>query len=127
MKLTHNNSDTQTPQGRPLVDAVFGAHVSNVSVPQDVEDVKRNLSIAIGDDDGVMKIDQVRKAQKILAAKTDVDTEVVIYPGAKHGFAVRASRAQPDSQETRQAEEAERQAIAWFQKQFAAVNNSQAT
>ena len=90
-------------------------------MPQDIADVRRNLSIAIGDDDGVMPLKQVQAAQKMLADKGDVDSEVVIYPGAKHGFSIRASRWQADSKETKQAEDAEKQAIAWFQRHFNAV------
>lgn len=81
----------------------------------------RNLSIAIGDVDMVMPLKQVDEAKRILGSKTGVDSEVVLYPGAKHGFAVRASRAVPDSVETKNAEEAEKQAVAWFQRQFAAA------
>ena len=81
----------------------------------------RNLSIAIGDDDAVMSMKQVTAAEAVLKRKNEVNSEIVIYPGAKHGFAVRASRAAPDSKETRQAEEAEQQAIAWFQKLFDAI------
>ena len=125
IKLSHNIAEAKTESGRPLVDAVFTAHPSNLNVPQDIGNVELNLSIAIGDDDGVMSAKQIREAEAILAAKTDVDSEVVIYPGAKHGFSIRASRAKPDSQETRQAEEAERQAIKWFQRQFKTTQPSQ--
>ena len=121
VKLTHTNADTRAPNGRPLADAIFTAHPSNLNIAQDFGDVKGNLSVAIGDDDGVMGMKQVRQAQQILAGKTDVESEVVIYPGAKHGFSIRASRANPDSKETKQAEGAEKQAIAWFQRQFEAV------
>ena len=125
VKLSHANADTRTANGRALADAFFAAHPSNLSVPQDIVDVKGNLSIAIGDDDGVMPIKQVRTAQEILVGKQgDVDSEVVVYPGAKHGFAVRASRAEPDSKETKQAAEAEEQAVAWFHRQFAAIGQN---
>jgi dienelactone hydrolase len=120
IKLCHITAETMTKDGRSLADAVFTAHPSSVDVAQDIGQVKRNLSIAIGDDDGVMGIKQVREAEKILAGKT-TDSEVIVYPGAKHGFSIRASRAQPDSKETRQAEEAEKQAIAWFQRHFEAA------
>ena len=100
VKLTHDTADAKTANGRPLADAFFVAHPSNITIPQDIADVKESLSIAIGDDDGVMGIKQVRAAQKILADKGDVDSEVVIYPGAKHGFSIRASRAQHDSKQT---------------------------
>ncbi|KAF4952918.1 hypothetical protein FSARC_12539 [Fusarium sarcochroum] len=120
IRLTHNTAKTQTVDGRPLADAFFTAHPSNVDISQDIGNVRRNLSIAIGDDDGVMGMKQVRQAESILAS-IDVETNVVIYPGAKHGFSIRASRAEPDSKETRQAEEAEEQAIAWFKRQFDAA------
>ena len=121
VKLSQDNADTKTSNGRPLVDAVFVAHPSNLAIPQDLADVKQNLSIAVGDDDGVMPIKQVRTAQQVLANKPDVDSEVVIYPGAKHGFSIRASRWQPDSKETKQARQAEEQAVAWFRRQFEAL------
>ena len=123
VKLTHfDNADTKTATGRPLADAFFTAHLSALSVPQDISTVKGNLSIAIGDDDGVMPMKQVRAVQKTLADKKgEVESEVVVYAGAKHGFAVRASRAGPDSRETKQAEEAEGQAVAWFRRQFEAA------
>lgn len=120
-RLNHDRPDARTESGEPLADAFFSAHASSVVVPQDIEGVTMNLSFAMGDDDVVMNLKQVLQAQEILARKKDVDSEVVIYPGAKHGFAVRASRTEPDAQETKQAEEAEKQAIAWFQRRFEAV------
>lgn len=124
IKLAHDNAETRTPSGRPLVDACFTAHPSNVTLPQDITEVKRSLSVAIGDDDAVMSLQSAKQAQKLLQEKPDVPSEFVIYPGAKHGFAVRASRTVPDSQETLQAEEAEEQAIAWFQRQFNAIGHA---
>jgi len=126
IKLSHDAAESKAKDERPLADAFFTAHPSNITVPQDIADVKLNLSIAIGDDDGVMKIKRVREAKAILESKTDVDSEVIIYPGAKHGFSIRASRARPDSEETKQAENAERQAIAWFQRCFEAARQNQA-
>lgn len=121
--LNHDRPDAKTSDGRPLADAFFAAHASSVTVPGDMEAITMNLSYAIGDDDAVMNMKQVRQLQEILASKPNVDSEVVIYPGAKHGFAVRASRTEPDAQETKQAEEAEKQAIAWFQRRFEAVRS----
>lgn len=117
VRLTHDTAETKTASGHALANAFFTAHPSSVDVVQDIGNVARPLSIAIGDDDPVMGMKQVRQAESILESK-DVDTNVVIYPGAKHGFSIRASRAKPDSKETRQAEEAEEQAIAWFKRQF---------
>ena len=127
VKLSHDDANTKLANGRPLADAFFVAHPSNLTIPQDIADVGRNLSIAIGDDDGVMPIKQVQVAQKILANNVDVDSEVVVYPGAKHGFSIRASRWQPNSKETKQAEEAENQAIAWFRRQFDAAEQKRVT
>lgn len=121
IKLTHETAEATTTSGRPLADAIFTAHPSSVDVTTDINNVARNLSIAIGDDDGVMGIKQVRQAEAILTAKSDIDTEVVVYPGAKHGFSIRASRHKPDSIETQQATQAEEQAIAWFRRQFDAL------
>lgn len=120
--LTHDRTDTRLPTGRPLIDASFVAHPSGISVPADIEKVKIPLSIAVGDDDFVMPLDQARQAKQMLEQSGDSQGEVIIYPGARHGFAVRASRSKPDSRETRQGEEAEEQAIAWFKKQFAALS-----
>ncbi|KAF2156541.1 alpha/beta-hydrolase [Myriangium duriaei CBS 260.36] len=118
LTLTHDRKDTKTSTGQPLADAFFTAHPSNLTIPQDIEACQGKLSIAVGDDDAVMPLKQVQETKKILGGRTDIDSEVVIYPGAKHGFSVRASRPTPEAKETIQAEEAEKQAIAWFQRCF---------
>ncbi|KAK5047826.1 hypothetical protein LTR84_006491 [Exophiala bonariae] len=125
--LNHDRPDAKTKDGRPLADAFFAAHASSVTVPGDMEAITMNLSYAIGDDDAVMNMQQVRQLQEILARKENVDSEVVIYPGAQHGFAVRASRTEPDAKETKQAEEAEKQAVAWFQRRFEAIKTAAAS
>lgn len=118
IRLAHETGETITATGLPLATAFFTAHPSSVDVAPDIGNVGRSLSIAIGDDDAVMGIKKVREAELILANKTDIDSEVIIYPGAKHGFSIRASRVKADSVETRQAVEAEEQAITWFKRQF---------
>jgi dienelactone hydrolase len=119
--LTHDRADTKPAKGQPLVDASFAAHPSSVAVPGDLEKVCMPLSIAIGDEDSVIPLKQTRQAQQVLKGKDSVETEVVVYPGARHGFAVRASRSKAHSKETSQAEEAEQQALAWFKKHYAWV------
>jgi dienelactone hydrolase len=42
--------------------------------------------------------------------------EAVVYPGAKHGFAVRGDRA--DSKQRERGEQSEEQAVRWFQRWF---------
>lgn len=119
--LVQDRDDTKMADGRPLIDVAFTAHPSAVTMPTDIEKVVRPLSIAVGDEDAVMGIAQVKQAETILDGKSNVDSEVVIYPGARHGFSIRASRSVPDSKETKQAEEAEVQAVKWFKKHFSAI------
>lgn len=76
--------------GKPLVDACFTAHPSNLSIPADFEKTTKPVSIAIGDKDFVMPMKQIEQAKKIWAGKSDVETEIRVYPDALHGFAVRA-------------------------------------
>lgn len=110
--LTHDREDTKSPTGRGLVDTSFAAHPSGAAIPGDIDKVMKPLSIAVGDDDTVFPIKQSRQAQQVLGDKSHIPSELVVYPGARHGFAVRASRSVPDSKETRQAGEVEEQAIA---------------
>jgi dienelactone hydrolase len=98
---------------KSLVDAVFTAHPSMLSIPADVQNVTVPLSIAIGDADFVMKISEVEKAKTILEKKGD-DHEVVIYPGGKHGFAIRGDPK--DLKQKELADQAEEQALSWFSK-----------
>lgn len=98
---------------KPLIDAAFTAHPSMVKVPTDITGVTVPLSIAVGDIDVVMRFADVEKSKSILEKKGD-DHEVVVYPGAKHGFAVRGDPKDPKQKE--RADQAEEQAIGWFSK-----------
>ena len=102
----------------PLVDAGFTAHPALVSIPHDIEAVQRPLSIANGENDEWMGKDKFAVLKSVLASKGDIH-EVVVYDGAKHGFAVRG-----DPNDPRQAEmvlRAEDQAVKWFRKQLAGL------
>ena len=111
MKLASNSVDTRTPDGKqPLVDAFFTAHPSNLSVPADIQQVKTNISIANGDQDFVLNMKQVEQVKAALAEMDNVDSEFVLYPGAGHGFAVRADK-KSNIKVAEQAEDAEKQAI----------------
>ncbi|KAJ8110961.1 hypothetical protein OPT61_g6329 [Boeremia exigua] len=116
--LAQDRADVKTTSGSPLVDACFAAHPSNVSMPSDFERVIRPLSIAVGDEDTLISVAQAKQAQSILGKLPDGKGELKLYPGARHGFSVRASRSTPDAKETIQAEEAEEQAVFWFKKHF---------
>lgn len=109
----------QADNKKPLIDAAFTAHPSNLSIPAELEKIKKPTSIAIGDQDFVMPMSQVEQTQKLWEGFS-VDNEVKVYKDACHGFAVRAEYNTKDA--VRQAEEAEKQAIDWFKKHFAKVS-----
>jgi dienelactone hydrolase len=99
-----------------LIDVGFTAHPSKMKFPEDWDNVKMPLSIAIGDVDMGIKIDMAKDIKTLLEgeSKQSGQNEVVIYPGAKHGFAVRADPK--DDGQTKSAGEALKQAINWFTK-----------
>ena len=97
--------------GKPLLDAAFTGHPSHLSIPGDFEQVKVPLSIAVGDDDPVMTMPKIKQTQAALKQLEDVEFEIVVYPGAGHGFCVRADL---DHEVAKQAIDAEEQAISWF-------------
>ena len=107
--------DTEkTPDGKSLVTCGFTAHPSGLAVPSDIEPVKLPLSIAIGDVDFGLALGKVQQTKEILEKKDSSKHEVVIYPGAKHGFAVRSHP--DDEKEARQGQQAQDQAVDWFMK-----------
>jgi dienelactone hydrolase len=73
----------------PLIDCAFTAHPSFLTVPRDIEGVNLPLSVVVGNEDMAMKGPQILLMKEILEVQKKVDHEVVIMPGAKHGFAVR--------------------------------------
>jgi dienelactone hydrolase len=99
-----------------LVDVAFTAHPSRMKFPDEWEKVQKPLSVAIGDVDMGIKIDMVKDIKNLLESETKPkgQNEVVIYPGAKHGFAMRADPK--DEGQTKSAGEALTQAVAWFTK-----------
>ena len=102
-----------------LVDCAYVAHPSNLAIPDEIEKVRVPFSIAIGDADFVMGVKDVEKAKAILDAKKDLKSEVIVYPGAKHGFAVRGDPG--DEKEKAQGIEAEDQAVNWFSAHLTAA------
>jgi len=112
-----HRAGAESGQLQQLVDCSFTAHPSLVSVPEDIEGVTVPLSIAVGDVDVAMKHGLVLKTKEILEKKKAGDHEVVVYPGAKHGFAVRGDPT--DAKQKDLGENAEAQALAWFSKWLA--------
>jgi dienelactone hydrolase len=108
---TSSSSSSSASHQQPLIDCAFAAHPSMLKVPEDVEPVRRPLSVAVGDTDMALSTPGIRSMETILTKKGG-DHEVVILDGAKHGFAV---RMHPDDElQNRYAVVAEEQAIAWF-------------
>ncbi|KIV99105.1 uncharacterized protein PV09_09202 [Verruconis gallopava] len=111
----------RTPSGVNLIDAGFTAHPSNLSIPSEIEKLKLPLSIAQPEKDMAVSVTQYETIKTTLAnlkKEEGLESEVVEYKGTTHGFAVRADESKD---EAKQAEQAEDQAIKWFQTQFAKV------
>lgn len=97
-----------------IVDAGFAAHPSKMAFPDDWEKVVKPLAVAIGDVDMVIGIEGVKKIKELLEGRKDVESEVRVYEGAKHGFAVRADPK--DEGQTKSAVESQKQSLDWFGK-----------
>ncbi|KAL2127094.1 hypothetical protein VTI74DRAFT_11331 [Chaetomium olivicolor] len=123
VRLTHDvpsNKVTVDGTEYPLIDCAFTAHPSLLSFPKDILAVVRPLSVANGDDDSYMGKEKMQRLVKILEGKNaergEEAHEAVVYPGAKHGFAVRGDREDPRQRE--RGEESEEQAVRWFRRWF---------
>ncbi|KAH6956122.1 Alpha/Beta hydrolase protein [Fusarium avenaceum] len=100
--------------GKTLIDAAYTAHPSEIKVPDHIEGIKLPYSMVIGDIDFALPLKEVHRVAEILEGKKGVDSEVVIIPNAKHGFAVRGD---PNNEEEKEmADQAEDQLVKWFAK-----------
>ncbi|KAK9782788.1 hypothetical protein SCAR479_01131 [Seiridium cardinale] len=100
----------------PLVDCGFTAHPSLLTVPRDIEGVKLPISVGNGENDEFLGHKNMMILKNILEAKEDQAHEVVIYDGARHGFAVRGDPKDPKQVEL--GAQAEDQAVNWWKKQL---------
>ncbi|KAF5668283.1 dienelactone hydrolase family [Fusarium denticulatum] len=107
-----------TENGMSLVDAVLTGHPSGMSLPEDAEPIIMPVSVAIGDRDIVTSMSQVN-VMKEAWKDLDTPTEVVVYPGAGHGFCVRVD--EKNEKLFQQSKEAEKQAPDWFATHFGQV------
>lgn len=107
--------------GKPLVDAVFTAHPSNADIPGDFRNVRKPTSLAIGNRDIMLPPAKMRHVEEIWEELDGVETEIVGYPGAGHGFSVRADPL--NAHQEKQSREAELQAVRWFEKHFGVVSS----
>ncbi|KZV88944.1 dienelactone hydrolase [Exidia glandulosa HHB12029] len=96
------------------VEAIVANHPSMVSLPAEAEAIKKPVQINIGDKDAMVDEAGIKTFQEVLAKKTDVPSEVNVFPGAVHGFTVRGDTESPEERERK--EKATQNAIAWFQK-----------
>lgn len=100
-----------------LIDSVFTAHPSMLTLPADF-DVRRPVSVAVGDKDNWLTEQQAKEVEgQLKRLERDVpgmESEVVIYPDAAHGFSVRIDLKNP--RQVEQSQQAERQAIEWFER-----------
>lgn len=112
----------QASNGKTLVDVGFTAHPSGLDIPKDIDAVRLPYSVCIGDIDFAMGIGQVRKMEDVLKARADIQGswELVVIEGARHGFAVRGNLQ--NEEEAKQCQQAEDQAVDWFEKWLGKVN-----
>lgn len=99
---------------RPMVDAAFTGHPSFLEVPRDIGSITVPTSFALPEKDHHIHVPRDSDVvSRILEGLPEEQRgEVRIYEGCAHGFCVRADPLSGDV--TRQAVEAEDQAIAWF-------------
>lgn len=86
-----------------------------MSVPADIEKVRKPLCIAAAEKDHVTPLESVKKAEEILK-KNGVKHLLEVYEGAGHGWSVRIDRK--NARQREQAEHCERLAIRWFTECF---------
>ncbi len=98
--------------GQFLVECGFTAHPSALDIPADLEKVVQPLSIAHASLDIALGPAAFKKMRQVMDQKSYC--ELVVYEGAKHGFAVRGNPN--DEKEKRQGMEAEEQALRLFEK-----------
>lgn len=103
-----------------LVDAHFTAHPSSVSADELAALAAKYrvpFSLALGDKDRMMSVEQARRVETSLAEVFRDEPErlqVAIYENCGHGFALRADPKQTEENEG--AERALDQAVAWFRR-----------
>jgi dienelactone hydrolase len=87
-----------------------------------VNDIAKPISVAVGDNDiqlGAVGLKNLKANLDARAQQYNLKHEVVVYLGAKHGFAVRGDPS--EEVQKRQGQEAEDQAIAWFSQCFSDI------
>lgn len=112
--LCHSPSSLDGQKITPLIDAGFAAHPGGLALPADIEAVSLPLSLAIGDQDFLLRMPGIRQIEETWAQRPQGRQELVVVPGGKHGFAIRGDQA--SEEECKQEMIAQDQAVAWFAK-----------
>lgn len=107
-RIQRHESQINSTTISPLIDCAFTAHPSSIVVPTDIDGITIPISVAIGEKDMAMTAPAIQQMKQILEKKKD-DNEVLIIPGAKHGFSVRMHPE--DKHEMECAQKAETQAV----------------
>ena len=97
------------------VDAAYACHPSLLAIPADFDAVRAPLSLALGSKDSLLNAKSVGQIKEILEKKKQTSpSEVRVYEGQIHGFALRSDWSSEKDKEA--MDEAARQGIAWFGK-----------
>lgn len=102
------------------VDAIYSCHPSLLSIPSDFEDVTVPISLALGEKDslvGEKEAEQIKELMEKYKTENGLTSEVQIYEGQPHGFALRGDWA--NEKDKKAMDEAEKQGIEWFKKYLA--------
>lgn len=95
------------------VDAIVANHPSFTEFPTAFEDVTKPTLIQVGENDSMFPSEQVRSVKHDIFVKK-AGCEVIVYPGAVHGFGVRADLN--NDAEKKIKEDATGAALDFFQK-----------
>lgn len=97
-----------------LVDAAVACHPSLVAIPDDFDPISKPISIAVGDQDGLLPDSENEKIRDIFKKKTDVPNEIKTYEDQVHGFALRGDFSH--EKDKKAMDDATSQGLAWFNK-----------
>jgi len=95
-----------------LVDAIVVHHPTLLRVPEDIEKLKKPSLFLCAETDAVFPDSMRIAAQKILEEKKDQISIFKLYPGTRHGFAVRGGNE--DVVVLKAAEDAKNNAVQFF-------------
>ncbi|KAK9288760.1 hypothetical protein L1049_017224 [Liquidambar formosana] len=95
------------------IQAAVLCHPSFVTL-DDIKAVNVPTSVLGAEIDHITPVETIKQFEEVLAAKTEVDSFVKIFPGVKHGWTVRYDAEDPAA--VKCAEEAHQDMLDWFVK-----------